>query len=107
MLRATGHARMLPGFPGVVVKTSLPIGGKRTRRKEPRSPASAHGKHYPVARAARGTRASEPRPAREGLNCQTLSGLPRAARPSGRFAEGKTPQRDADVLKHMKYETSL
>ena len=25
--------------------------------------------------------------------CQTLPGLPRAARPSGRFAEGKTPQR--------------
>ena len=24
--------------------------------------------------------------------CQTLPGLPRAARPSGRFAEGKTPQ---------------
>ena len=24
---------------------------------------------------------------------QTLPGLPRAARPSGRFAEGKTPQR--------------
>ena len=23
--------------------------------------------------------------------CQTLPGLPRAARPSGRFAEGKTP----------------
>ena len=28
-----------------------------------------------------------------GLACQTLLGLPRAARPSGRFAEGKTPQR--------------
>ena len=26
-------------------------------------------------------------------SCQTLPGLPRAARPSGRFAEGKTPQR--------------
>ena len=26
-----------------------------------------------------------------GLACQTLPGLPRAARPSGRFAEGKTP----------------
>ena len=25
-------------------------------------------------------------------HCQTLPGLPRAARPSGRFAEGKTPQ---------------
>ena len=24
--------------------------------------------------------------------CQTLPGLPRAARPSGRFAEGKTPR---------------
>ena len=28
-----------------------------------------------------------------GTGCQTLPGLPRAARPSGRFAEGKTPQR--------------
>ena len=27
------------------------------------------------------------------LRCQTLPGLPRAARPSARFAEGKTPQR--------------
>ena len=27
------------------------------------------------------------------IGCQTLPGLPRAARPSGRFAEGKTPQR--------------
>ena len=26
-----------------------------------------------------------------GFICQTLPGLPRAARPSGRFAEGKTP----------------
>ena len=28
-----------------------------------------------------------------GFCCQTLPGLPRAARPSRRFAEGKTPQR--------------
>ena len=32
--------------------------------------------------------------------CQTLPGLPRAARPSGRFAEGKTPQRGVS-----RYET--
>ena len=29
----------------------------------------------------------------QARSCQTLPGLPRAARPSGRFAEGKTPQR--------------
>ena len=34
---------------------------------------------------------SEFRPVR--ISCPTLPGLPRAARPSGRFAEGKTPQR--------------
>ena len=34
--------------------------------------------------------------------CQTLPGLPRAARPSGRFAEGKTPQRIYFGLKRIR-----
>ena len=33
--------------------------------------------------------------------CQTLPGLPRAARPSGRFAEGKTPHRGVEYIEYM------
>ena len=33
----------------------------------------------------------------QAKSCQTLPGLPRPARPSGRFAEGKTPQRGYNI----------
>ena len=39
------------------------------------------------------------------LACQTLPGLPRAARPSGRFAEGKTPQRRLEYIEYILVST--